>query len=607
MASILDQFNKPIVTKGLLSPNYTGTFEDWRASGSTDFPSIAPSQQEDTVAQKVTDITSQDSALMKVAQTEGLKLANKRGLLNSSLAAGTSQDAMMRYAVPIASQDAAQAFNKNQAARQFEYNMAQQGNQQDFLSGQAVLDRDLAREEMALRERMQGADIASREKLTFAQIESSEGIAAAQRALDLELQKNAISSQEAMQIKDIASREGMAAADRALQQSLADQRASLERELLAANLSAQEAMQIRDIASREGIARAQMALQEVLTTRQIESNESISKAEISSREKISLADIASQEGIARAQMALQERLQTAQIDANTEAQIRQYAFQGDMAAADRALQTALQQSEQAFQERVTTAQITSAEKQQLLDIAYREGTAAADRALQETLQQKDIEFRTEISQMELEANALENQLSRESQEALMGLQINSQERIAAGNLLYNMETLYNTSVSNIYANTDMDAEGREAALTSAKNLRDYQLNLVQQMYDVALDWGQPGVGTYNTAQATQLINDIYQADWGRMPTTGEIDFWAPLIVSGDYTTDDIRAAIVTEKSKGANTLSQATQTVNDVYQSDFGRAPSTYELDLWTPLIQSGQYTVDDIKAAIIREKAAGG
>lgn len=519
MASILDQFNKPIVSRGLLSPNYNGTFEDWRSSGSTDFPSIAPSQQEDTVAQTVANITSQDSALMKVAETEGMKLANRRGLLNSSLAAGTAQDAMMRYAVPIASQDAAQAFNKNQAARQFEYSMAQQSNQQDFLGGQAALDRDLTREQ-----------IASQEKISFAQIESAEGLAAAQRALELELQANQLSATEQAQIRDIASREGMAAADRALQQALADQRETFELKLQANQLSAAEEAQIRDIASREGIAAADRAL----------------------NEKLTMAQIGAQ-------------LKSVQM------------------------------------------QLSSAEKQQLADIAYREGQGAADRALQEMMQQKDIDFRTNISQMELDANALENQLSRESQEALMGLQINSQERIAAGNLLYNMETLYNTSVSNIYANTDMDAEGREAALTSAKNLRDYQLNLVQQMYDVALDWGQPGVGTYNTSQATQLINDIYQADWGRMPTTGEIDFWAPLIVSGDYTTDDIRAAIVTEKSKSNNTLSQATQTVNDVYQSDFGRAPSTYELDLWTPLIQSGQYTVDDIKAAIIREKAAGG
>ena len=46
---------------------------------------------------------------MKQAQTRGLQLANKRGLLNSSLAVGAAQAETIRSALPIASQEAAQA------------------------------------------------------------------------------------------------------------------------------------------------------------------------------------------------------------------------------------------------------------------------------------------------------------------------------------------------------------------------------------------------------------------------------------------------------------------------------------------------------------------
>lgn len=161
----------------------------------------------DSVADKVKELTSQDSPLMQQAKTDALKVANRRGLLNSSMAVGAAQDATVRAALPIASQDASQAFQKNM-----------QGSDQAWKSGESALDRT-----------------------------STEGMAKAQRDLQEKMQNVGIDADKQTQIRDIASREGLAAAERALQQ----------------------AMQSTDIASREGLAQQERTLQWEMQNREI--------------------------------------------------------------------------------------------------------------------------------------------------------------------------------------------------------------------------------------------------------------------------------------------------------------------------------------------------
>jgi hypothetical protein len=204
-------------------------------------------QLDDSVAAQVTKLASKDSALNQMARTEGLKAANRRGLLNSSMAVGESQDAVLKNVLPIASQEANQAFQKNMAAKGFEYSMAGQTQQQgwqsaenvaargwqtaeniaqrNFLGTQADLDRDL-------QKLLQQNQITSQEKLTYAQIASTEGIEAANRKLAADLQEKDIqfrmsegnlnrqAAKEA-QDKDIAFRKSESALDRSLQEQIA--------------------------------------------------------------------------------------------------------------------------------------------------------------------------------------------------------------------------------------------------------------------------------------------------------------------------------------------------------------------------------------------------
>ena len=131
-----------------------------------------------SVEERVAGISAKDSNLNRMAEQEAMKVMNRRGLANTSMAVGAARDAVLKNAIPIASQDAAQAFQGQESA----------------------LNR------------------ASTEKLSLAQIASNEGMAAAQRALDERMQKAALDNATQQQIRDIQSREGIAAAERKLQE-----------------------------------------------------------------------------------------------------------------------------------------------------------------------------------------------------------------------------------------------------------------------------------------------------------------------------------------------------------------------------------------------------
>jgi hypothetical protein len=302
-----------------------------------------------SVLSRVTKIAGQNSKLNEMARVEGLKASNRRGLLNSSMAVGASQDAVLRSALPIASQDASQAFAGQQAG----------------------LDR-------ALQSGMQEKQIASTEKLTLAQLASTEGLAAAQRALDVTLQNTAISAADRQQVRDISSREGMAAAERALQQL----------------------MQSRDITSTEGLAKAQRELDAMM--------------------------------------------QRNSIDATQQAQIR--------------------------------------------DIASREGLAAAERALQLTMQQRDAAQAMAMQRTDLTVRQKEAALDRGLQEKIASWNLSGSDRDSAAGMVVSMEGYYQDTVKNIMANTALSAAQRTQQLSATKALRDKQLNLVEQLYNVDLTY-----------------------------------------------------------------------------------------------------------------------
>jgi len=60
----------------------------------------------DTVAGQVESIVNKDSPLMQTARTNAMRIMNKRGILNSTMAGQAGEQAVIESALPIAQQDA---------------------------------------------------------------------------------------------------------------------------------------------------------------------------------------------------------------------------------------------------------------------------------------------------------------------------------------------------------------------------------------------------------------------------------------------------------------------------------------------------------------------
>lgn len=112
----LDALNQGMADAGrATTPSSTQqAARDSLAAGQRNTGGSAMAENMDTVQGQMKDLMSQDNSLMKQAKTQGLQQANKRGLLNSSMAVGASQDAMARNALPIAQQDAGALQDLNQ-------------------------------------------------------------------------------------------------------------------------------------------------------------------------------------------------------------------------------------------------------------------------------------------------------------------------------------------------------------------------------------------------------------------------------------------------------------------------------------------------------------
>ena len=105
-----------------------------------------------TVQSQLQGIIASNSPLMQQAQTGAKQQMNQRGLMNSSMAIGAAQDAVIRQALPIAQQDAqtysrSGEFNANVANQMAQFNVGQENTARQFgasASNQASLANQAA-------------------------------------------------------------------------------------------------------------------------------------------------------------------------------------------------------------------------------------------------------------------------------------------------------------------------------------------------------------------------------------------------------------------------------------------------------------------------------
>ena len=123
------------------------------------------------------------------------------------------------------------------------------------------------------------------------------------------------------------------------------------------------------------------------------------------------------------------------------------------------------------------AQQASARNMQSMDIAARERMMDTDIAARERMQETDIGYQT-----------AERALDRELQERIASWNLASSDQNAAAQMLSNMEGMFADNYRSIMANPNLSASARADQITSMMNLRDAQLDFVQQMYSIDLDW-----------------------------------------------------------------------------------------------------------------------
>lgn len=75
--------------------------------------------ENDKVDSEVSRITSAGGPLMQQAKTDGLATAQRRGLLNSSMAVGSAQGAVLAAALPMAQQNSQQTAAKNLSNQEY--------------------------------------------------------------------------------------------------------------------------------------------------------------------------------------------------------------------------------------------------------------------------------------------------------------------------------------------------------------------------------------------------------------------------------------------------------------------------------------------------------
>ena len=192
------------------------------------------------VASAVAKVTSESSPLMQQARTDGLKMANRRGLINSSMAAGAAQSEALRVAVPIGAQQAAQTHQRNVSDQNFQ----QEGLLQERRIGSA--------------EGMQAKDIASAEKRAADEIRARE-----------EMLGRQLTSEELRQVKDIASRK-----------DLLTQELGVRQEMLGEELSSRERLQTAEFQHLTGERALDRALQEKIADWNVKSSEKAAAAQL---------------------------------------------------------------------------------------------------------------------------------------------------------------------------------------------------------------------------------------------------------------------------------------------------------------------------------------
>lgn len=178
------------------------------------------------VGEIAAEMMGEDSALTRLAKTQGAQAANSRGFLNSSMAEGAKMDAIAAAITPLAQQEASQRQTEKMSGiehRQAQELQSQQGDIASGLSAQeAEQQSQQAEQTFGFNQALSEQESQQRQAEAAQTNEFNVGLATMQNENDRQLQQNEIFAQKELAVLDANSREN-------LMQMEADMRTNLAR------------------------------------------------------------------------------------------------------------------------------------------------------------------------------------------------------------------------------------------------------------------------------------------------------------------------------------------------------------------------------------------
>lgn len=98
-----------------------------------------PTQQTTRIDEIASEMMQKDSPMMRRAEAAGRAFGQERGMLNSSITAEASQNAVLDRVLPMAETESTQRFTRQQAARDFGYRLIER--EQEFAHSDTLFDK----------------------------------------------------------------------------------------------------------------------------------------------------------------------------------------------------------------------------------------------------------------------------------------------------------------------------------------------------------------------------------------------------------------------------------------------------------------------------------
>lgn len=494
-----------------------------------------PPLEDDDVVNQMNRITAPNSQYMRLAETQGKQLANRRGLLNTSMAVGAAQASRVAAAAPLA-----QANSQNIAARNQQ--RLQTSGQMAVTELQGRNQREIAAAEIASREAMLGRELTQREA------ESIRSNQTQRYGTDTQAQvtRESYALQERMTAAEIASREAIVgrqltqAERESVRQDMAqrhgiDTQAATQRELSAAEIAQRDRSLAAQLASEEARLGRQLSQAEVESLRQAETQRIIASQEIGLRRELSAAEIAQRDRGLAMQLASEEarlgrqlsqaeveslrQAETQRIIASQEIGLRRELSAAEIAQRDRGLALQLASEEARLGRQLNQQEVESlrqAETQRILsssEIASRERMLGTELASREGMLGTEIRSREQIAAMDRDS-ALQRTLlgeqgatDRANLDAATRMRLQEFENMSEqqkGQLVAYLEMAgqHTRSLDSLYANKDMPAAARDQAIQQMTTIRNATIDLIRSTIGVPLSWGGTAPTTGTTAPAT---------------------------------------------------------------------------------------------------------